>query len=235
MFWFLVGIGVVIGIFWGIASNNRNKNKDTPVLPLSEPELIPACAPDALSATPKPQAKTLRPRRGEWVKSEKGNITTVIDGYRLTVFMQDGGWKYCAAKESEDDDGGPYFSALYDTEAIAKQEALKWAEYSIAAPRDYASSLLLLLNTLGDDLKKDAREMPSKLAQSLTSYQLLIINERLHDKAELINNLTIRAEDIEADDIVDALEKLEGLYDTLSDVVSDQYVRTVQAEHKRKA
>lgn len=57
-----------------------------------------------------------------WSMSENGNPTRVIGTYQITVFEQDGGWKYCISKVDGDDN--PYFSDLLESMAEAKQVAL---------------------------------------------------------------------------------------------------------------
>lgn len=57
-----------------------------------------------------------------WQLSENGNPTLLAGSKRLTVFAQDGGWKYCIA--DIDDRKEPYFSDAYASELEAKEEAL---------------------------------------------------------------------------------------------------------------
>ena len=57
-----------------------------------------------------------------WLPSEAGNLTRIYRNRRLTVFEQDGGWKFCDAKEGRD--GEPYFSGVYDSVEAAKYEAI---------------------------------------------------------------------------------------------------------------
>lgn len=67
-------------------------------------------------------SKAAAGRSSSWSMSENDNPTRVIDNYQVTVFKQDGGWKYCLSLVDGDD--GPYFSDPFDTMAEAKQEAL---------------------------------------------------------------------------------------------------------------
>jgi hypothetical protein len=57
-----------------------------------------------------------------WLRSEAGNPTRIYRNRRLTVFEQDGGWKFCDAQEGRD--GEPYFSGVYDSVEAAKYEAI---------------------------------------------------------------------------------------------------------------
>lgn len=69
------------------------------------------------------ERRSKKPRtQGRWSISESGNPTLVEDGVRVTVFSQDGGWKYCIAKIGRDDE--PFFSDAYATEIAAKEESL---------------------------------------------------------------------------------------------------------------
>ena len=62
------------------------------------------------------------PSRPIWGVSENGNPTLVYGDYRVTVFPQDRGWKYCVADELDRVD--PIFSERYKTEEEAKVAAL---------------------------------------------------------------------------------------------------------------
>lgn len=68
----------------------------------------------------------LFPRGPKWSPSAGGNPTTVYHNRQLTVFEQDGGWKFCDAKVGQDDE--PYFSDAYDTVEAAKHEAIAWVD-----------------------------------------------------------------------------------------------------------
>lgn len=59
-----------------------------------------------------------------WSRSPAGNPTGIYRNRRLTVFEQDGGWKFCDAKVEDDDE--PYFSGAYDSVEAAKYEAVAW-------------------------------------------------------------------------------------------------------------
>jgi hypothetical protein len=65
-------------------------------------------------------SKTDATRRSQWVSSESGNPTTTYQGWRLTVFESDGGWKYCIADHN--DRREPEFSEPYETKDIAMEE-----------------------------------------------------------------------------------------------------------------
>ncbi len=58
----------------------------------------------------------------QWQMSENGNPMMLFGQTRVTVFESDGGWKYCIADIEEDDD--PHFSDPYESQAIARAEAL---------------------------------------------------------------------------------------------------------------
>lgn len=69
------------------------------------------------------------PSPHEWRISERGNATTVVDGVRITVFPQDGGWKYVLGwADDEDDEEEPFFSDRFDSEDEAKASALSHVE-----------------------------------------------------------------------------------------------------------
>ena len=83
-----------------------------------------------VTAKPKPEKKAAAPKV-EWQKSEKGNDTTEIDGFRITIFKQDGEWNYCSSEifDAEDIADGmtdsPEFGDGYPTKTEAKKAALK--------------------------------------------------------------------------------------------------------------
>ncbi len=67
---------------------------------------------------------TKKDAKSEWNRSEKGNLTRHIEGDGwLTVFPQDGGWKFVAPypDEVKDDFEGPYFSPPFETERAARE------------------------------------------------------------------------------------------------------------------
>jgi len=78
----------------------------------------------------KPAAKGKRPKV-EWQKSEKGNDTAEVDGFRVTVFRQDDGWNYCVSEILDADDVAngveevPEFGDGFETKAGAKKAALE--------------------------------------------------------------------------------------------------------------
>jgi|GEM_PF-2140760 len=84
----------------------------------------------ALSAPPKAETKVAAPKV-VWLKSENGNDTTEVDGFRVTVFKQDDGWTYVASEllDAEDIAEGmtdePEFGDWYPTKAEAKRAALE--------------------------------------------------------------------------------------------------------------
>lgn len=59
----------------------------------------------------------------KWHKSENGNPTGIHEGFRVTVFPSDGGWKYVLAR-ADRDEAEPFFSEPYETVEAAKHEAL---------------------------------------------------------------------------------------------------------------
>lgn len=64
-----------------------------------------------------------RPAAPSWQASERGNPTILHGRYRVTVFQQDGGWKYVLGDEDDNDE--PYFSEKFQTEGAAKRAALR--------------------------------------------------------------------------------------------------------------
>ena len=74
------------------------------------------------------QWQASRPRRNggrQWQTSVKGNLAMVVDGTRITIFAQDGGWKYVISDNGDgDNEDGTYFSEKYETAEAAKYEAL---------------------------------------------------------------------------------------------------------------
>lgn len=97
-------------------------------------------------ATAKKVAKTLTPQSTKqekkpqkpkliWSKSENGNDTTIYDGFRVTLFQQDGLWNYCVVEILDDEDRAngdedePIFGDQYPTKAEAKREALAEVGY----------------------------------------------------------------------------------------------------------
>jgi hypothetical protein len=62
-----------------------------------------------------------------WALSENGNPTLVVDDHRLTVFPQDDGYKFCAAR-ADRDDRDPYFSDVYQSEEQAKDCAIAYLD-----------------------------------------------------------------------------------------------------------
>jgi len=82
------------------------------------------------TSKPKPE-KEAAALKVEWQKSEKGNDTTEIDGFRITIFKQDGGWNYCTSEilDAEDIADGvtdsPEFGDGYSTKPQAKKAALE--------------------------------------------------------------------------------------------------------------
>lgn len=82
------------------------------------------------SAKPKAERKAAAPKV-VWRKSEKGNDTTEIDGFRVTIFKQDDGWNYVSSEilDAEDIADGmtdePEFGDGYTTKTEAKKAALE--------------------------------------------------------------------------------------------------------------
>jgi len=71
----------------------------------------------------KPKTVISRARKtGDWYLSENGNPVLEVESSRITVFQQDRGWKYCIA--DTDDRQQPHFSDPYESQQIAKDEAL---------------------------------------------------------------------------------------------------------------
>lgn len=42
------------------------------------------------------------PRAIAWRKSENGNLTSVVQGKRVTIYPDSGGWKFCLADADEE-------------------------------------------------------------------------------------------------------------------------------------
>ena len=67
----------------------------------------------------------------EWQKSEKGNDTAEINGFRVTIFKQDDGWNYCIAEILDEEDtadgvaDSPEFGEWFPTKTEAKKAALE--------------------------------------------------------------------------------------------------------------
>jgi hypothetical protein len=65
------------------------------------------------------------------VKSEKGNDTGVVDGWRVTIFKSDGEWNYVLAEILDEQDiadgleDDPQFGDGYPTKPAAKKAALE--------------------------------------------------------------------------------------------------------------
>ena len=79
----------------------------------------------------KPHVPTERGRPPlKWKKSQNGNDTAEIDGFRITVFEQDDGWTYCISEilDAEDIADGVEdeldFGDWFPTKAAAKRGAL---------------------------------------------------------------------------------------------------------------
>lgn len=66
--------------------------------------------------------ETARSPGNRWVVSENGNPMLIEGTIRITVFPQDRGWKFCIADVDDGED--PYFSDVYSSELVAKEEAL---------------------------------------------------------------------------------------------------------------
>jgi hypothetical protein len=82
--------------------------------------------------TPKEKAapKSASPKL-EWKKSEKGNDVAEVDGFRVTIFKQGGGWNYCISEVLDEEDiadgmqDDPIFGEGFDTKAEARKAALE--------------------------------------------------------------------------------------------------------------
>lgn len=61
-----------------------------------------------------------------WRKSENGNMTSVVQGRRVTIYSDSGGWKFCLADVDEDRE--PFFSESYATQVAAQYEAAAMIE-----------------------------------------------------------------------------------------------------------
>ena len=87
-------------------------------------------ATSALTAKEKPAQKVAAPKV-QWEKSDKGNDTAEIDGFRVTIFKQDDGWNYCISEILDEEDiaagveDAPDFGEGFDTKAQAKKAALE--------------------------------------------------------------------------------------------------------------
>lgn len=83
-----------------------------------------------ITGKPAPQREVKRPKI-EWQKSEKGNDTAEIDGFRVTIFRQDDEWNYCIAEILDEEDIAdgvedvPEFGDGYPTKTQAKKAALE--------------------------------------------------------------------------------------------------------------
>jgi hypothetical protein len=60
-------------------------------------------ATSALAGKSKPAESGTAPKV-QWTKSEKGNDTAEINGFRATIFKQDDGWNYCISEILDEDD-----------------------------------------------------------------------------------------------------------------------------------
>lgn len=84
----------------------------------------------ALAPKEKPLQKSVAPKP-EWKKSEKGNDTAEIDGFRVTIFKKDDGWNYCISEIYDEEDiadgmeDEPIFGEGFDTKAQARKAALE--------------------------------------------------------------------------------------------------------------
>ena len=83
-----------------------------------------------ISGKPTSGTRAKRPKI-EWRKSENGNDTAEIDGFRVTIFRRDDEWNYCIAEILDEEDiadgvdDAPEFGEGYPTKAEAKKAALE--------------------------------------------------------------------------------------------------------------
>lgn len=66
------------------------------------------------------------PKGIAWRKSENGNLTSVVQGQRVTIYPDSGGWKFCLADADEERE--PFFSESYATQDAAQYEAAAMIE-----------------------------------------------------------------------------------------------------------
>lgn len=85
---------------------------------------------DLHRSPPSPPSKNKVVEPEVWRKSARGNDTTEIDGFRVTIFKQDGEWNYCISEILDEigmEDGledDPQFGDGYPTKAAAQRAAL---------------------------------------------------------------------------------------------------------------
>jgi hypothetical protein len=60
-----------------------------------------------------------------WETSDRGNPTLVLDGQRLTVFQQDGGWKWVIADEDDQDDAPLFSDERYKSKGAAQAAGME--------------------------------------------------------------------------------------------------------------
>lgn len=60
-----------------------------------------------------------------WQTSDRGNPTLVLDGQRLTVFQQDGGWKWVIADEDDQDDLPLFSDERYKSKGAAQAAGME--------------------------------------------------------------------------------------------------------------
>jgi hypothetical protein len=89
-----------------------------------------------LAATQKP-TPAIKPPKVQWQKSNNGNDTAELEGFRVTIFQQDEGWNYCISEVLDAEDladgleDSPEFGVGYDSKSEAKKSALENLTYLI--------------------------------------------------------------------------------------------------------
>ena len=87
-----------------------------------------------LAATQKPTPAVKLPK-AQWRKSNNGNDTAELEGFRVTIFQQDERWNYCISEVLDAEDladgleDSPEFGDGYDTKSEAKKAALEYLTY----------------------------------------------------------------------------------------------------------
>lgn len=201
----IIGLAVVGGVFWGRRGGGGSSTSRS--------------AQKSTVASP------------TWKTTSKGNPTTTINGVHLTLFKRGGGWKFCVSEG--DDDSEPHFSSVFQQEEEARERGLRWVEAAIPTDHDTHESLFPIVKKVGDEASSLARNVPDQLKAGMEAEQLQNLNDRLHDNLEAATLLQERAEDVDSDGLVKALEHVINMYEKLTDAVSDIHIETIKAERKR--
>ena len=155
----------------------------------------------------------------QWRTSEKGNPTTEIDGLRVTVFQQDGGWKYAIKDPLSDRE--TYFSDLCKSEDDAKERAINNVTADTPAVPFTRRQIANRLKDRLEVLSKLAPKLTKSIKDGLTPEQIKRLHPLIDAHFAECEPLQDAVDSLDFDDpMVESIEGLIEFWDGMHEFIS---------------